>query len=143
MLRLLSLLFCLLAGPALAADVCSSLETQKFGAVINITASGQVITGLSNTRIFICSIEFTVTTAGTAALVEGTGATCATNIFGLAGGTTAATGWVFPATGSFAYGSGNGTVINPSADPNSLGANVCLLVASTGQVSGHITYARQ
>ena len=129
--------------PTRAADVCFSPESQKFGAVINLTASGQVIAGAPGTRIYICSISLLGTTAGSAALVEGTGTTCATNTFGLAGGATAATGWPLPATGGIAYGNGAGTIINPSADPNSLGANVCLLLATTGQTSGHITYVRQ
>lgn len=122
-------------------DPCS--QATKLGAPINLTASGQVITGTSAKKTYICAIDLMVTTAGSAALVEGTGTVCATNIFGLAGGTTAGTGWPIPATGGLTKGAGSGTVISPSADANGAAANVCLLLSGTGQTSGHISYVQQ
>jgi hypothetical protein len=123
-----------------SADPCSSAT--KLGASINLTASGQVITGAASKKTYICSIDIVSATAQNIALVEGTGSTCATNIFGLAGGTTAATGWNLSANGGLTKGAGSGTVYSPSADTNGTAANVCLLLSSTGQTSGQITYVQ-
>lgn len=122
-------------------DPCN--QATKLGAAINLTASGQVITGVASKKTYICGINLITATAQNIALVEGTGSTCATNTFGLAGGTTAATGWNFVAGGGLAPGDGNGTVISPSADSNATAANVCLLLSSTGQTSGSISYVQQ
>lgn len=122
-------------------DPCNQLT--KSGAPINLTASGQVITGTSAKKTYICSIDLVSATAQNIALVEGTGTVCATNIFGLAGGTSAATGWNFAANGGLTKGSGAGSVYSPSADTNGTAANVCLLLSSSGQTSGHITYVQQ
>lgn len=121
-------------------DPCSQLT--KLGAPISLTSSGQVITGTASNKIYICAFDLMGTTAGSAALVEGTGTVCATNIFGLAGGTTAATGWPLLAGAGLTKGSGNGTVISPSADANATAANVCILISGTGQTSGHISYVK-
>ena len=123
-------------------DPCWATNS-KSGAAINLTASGQVITGTASKKTWICSIDIVSATAQNIALVEGTGTTCATNIFGLAGGTTAATGWNLAANGGLTKGSGVGTVISPSADANATAANVCLLLSGTGQTSGQITYVQQ
>lgn len=122
-------------------DPCT--QGTKLGAPINLTASGQLITGTASKKTYICSIDLVSATAQNVALVEGTGTTCATNIFGLAGGTTAATGWNLAANGGLTKGSGAGTVYSPSADTNATAANVCLLSSSTGQISGQITYVQQ
>lgn len=128
-------------GGVAVGDPC--MGQAKLGAVVNLTASGQVITGTASKKTYICSLDIVVTTAGSVALVEGTGTTCATNIFGLAGGTTAGTGWPLAANGGLTKGSGVGTVYSPSADTNATAANVCLLLSGTGQTSGHITYVQQ
>lgn len=122
-------------------DPCG--QATKLGAPISLTASGQIITGASAKKTYICSIDIVSATAQNIALVEGTGTVCATNIFGLAGGTTAATGWNLSANGGLTKGSGVGTVYSPSADSNGTQANVCLLLSSTGQTSGQITYVQQ
>ena len=122
-------------------DPCS--QATKLGAPVNLTASGQVITGTSAKKTYICSIDIVSATAQNIALVEGTGTVCATNIFGLAGGTTAATGWNLVANGGLTKGAGVGTVYSPSADTNAAAANVCLLLSGTGQTSGQITYVQQ
>lgn len=135
------------ADPALvvalspAGDPC--LGSAKSGGVINLTASGQVITGTASKKTYICALNLVSATAQNIALVEGTGTTCATNIFGLAGGTTAATGWNLAANGGHNEGSGVGTVISPSADTNATAANVCLLLSGTGQTSGQVAYVQQ
>lgn len=130
-----------LPAAQVTTDPCSLLI--KNGAPINLTASGQIITGTSGKKTYICSINLVSATAQNVALVEGTGTTCATNIYGLAGGTTAATGWNLLANSGLTEGAGIGTVVSPSGDTNATAANVCLLSSSTGQISGHITYVQQ
>lgn len=122
-------------------DPCSTQT--KLGAPINLTASGQVITGTASKKTYICSLDVVSATTQNIALVEGTGSVCATNIFGLAGSTTAATGWNLAANGGLTKGSGDGTVYSPSADTNASAANVCLLLSGTGQTSGQITYVQK
>lgn len=124
---------------AITADPCGG--TKSF-APFSLTASGQIITGTAAQQVYICSINLVSATAQNIALVEGTGTTCATNIFGLAGGTTAATGWNLAANGGLTEGSGVATIINGSGDANKLAANVCLLLSSTGQTSGTIGYVK-
>ena len=122
-------------------DPCS--QQTKLGAVINTTGSLQIIAGTSAKKTYICAIDVVVSVAQNVALVEGTGTACATNIFGLAGGTTAATGWNFSANSGIARGAGNGTVYSPSADTNGSAANICLLSSGTAQLSGQISYVQQ
>src|SRR6185312_15016109 len=123
-------------GSANGAPLDPCFGSVKSNAPISLTASGQVIAGTSGKKTYICAIHFSATTAGSAAIVEGTGTTCATNIYGLDGGTTAATGLPVGADGGYAFGSGAGTVLWGSAATNATAANVCLPLASTGQVSG-------
>ncbi|HXD86813.1 MAG TPA: hypothetical protein VN641_09975 [Urbifossiella sp.] len=130
-------------GSANGAPLDPCFGQQKSGAAISLTASGQIIAGTAGKKTYICSIDVVSATAQNVALVEGTGTTCATNLFGLAGGTTAATGWNFAANGGLVKGSGIGTVYSPSADTNAAAANVCLLSSSTGQISGQIEYVQQ
>jgi hypothetical protein len=130
-----------LASNQTAADPCM-FQLKSF-ASINLTASGQVITGTASKKTYICSISLLSGTAQNVALVEGTGTTCATNIFGLAGGTTAATGWNLAANGGLTHGNGGGLIYYGSGDANATAANVCLLSSSTGQISGSIGYVQQ
>jgi len=140
------LLLAALALPAVAqqpvkivpGDPCATAT--KLSANINLTGSGQVITGTSSKTTYICSIDIVTATAQNIALVEGTGSTCGTSTAGMAGGTTAATGWNFAANGGLTKGAGIGTVFvaaNAAAD------NVCLLLSGSGQTSGSIQYVQQ
>jgi hypothetical protein len=130
-----------LASDQTVGDPCT--YAAKSFAPISLTASGQIITGTAAKKTYICSINLVSATAQNIALVEGTGTTCATNIFGLAGGTTAATGWNLAANSGHNLGSGVGTVIYGSGDANATAANVCLLLSSTGQTSGSIGYVQR
>jgi hypothetical protein len=121
-------------------DPCS--QATKAGTSINLTGSAQIIAGTSAKKTYICAMN--LVTAGTSiAMVEGTGSTCATNIFALIGGTTAATGLPLLANNGLTLGSGAGTVVSPSADANAAAANVCLLYNGNAQTSGHVSYVQQ
>ena len=123
---------CIASGPPLTATFAISASTQI------ITAGG------SSKKTYICSIDIQMNGgANTVALVEGTGSVCATNIYGLAGGTTAANGWSFAANSGLVKGNGTGTVYNPNADSNAGTANTCLLVGSATLVVGSIGYVQK
>jgi hypothetical protein len=107
---------------------------------INLIASGQVITGVTGKYTYICHLAIVSATAQNVALVEGTGAICASGTAGMAGGATAATGWNFGATNqSIVEGNGSAWAIATA----STGTNVCLLLSGTGQTSGVIQFVQQ
>lgn len=105
---------------------------------INITSNTQIITGTSSKQTYICSIALIAGAADNVALVEGTGATCGTDTAGMAGGSTAATGWNFAANGGLTLGNGQGVVARTATGAD----NVCLLVSTSPQVSGTIVWAQ-
>ncbi len=107
-------------------------------AVVNQTANTQIITGVSSQQTYICAINIVVGAADNVALVEGTGTTCGTGTAGMAGGSTAATGWNFAANGGLTVGSGRGIVAKTATAAD----NVCLLVSGSAQVSGTVVYAQ-
>lgn len=108
-------------------------------ALVNLAASGRVITGVAGKYTFVCHIGIVSATAQNIALVEGTGSTCGTGTAGMAGGATAATGWNLGVNGSVFAGTG-GSFVNATATS---GDDVCLLLSSTGQTSGVIQYVQQ
>lgn len=107
---------------------------------ISITAATAIIAGVAAKKIYICSIDLVVGAADNVALVEGTTTTtpCDTGTAGMAGGTTAATGWNFAANGGLTKGNGVGLLYITATAAD----NVCLLVSSAAQVSGAVTYAQ-
>ncbi len=121
-----------------SADPCAYLA--KSTANINLTGSGQIVTGTSSKTTYICSMDIVTATAQNIALIEGTGSNCGTSTAGMAGGATAATGWNFAANGGLTKGSGEGSVFIAS---NAAADNVCLLLSGSGQVSGSIQYVQK
>lgn len=107
--------------------------------VISQTASAQLVTGTSAKKIYICSINLVTAAANNVAMVEGTGTTCATGIAGMAGGTTAATGWNFAANGGLTEGNGMGSIMAEATNAD----NLCLLQSAAVQLSGVIGYVVQ
>lgn len=103
---------------------------------VSTTASAQLVTGVSGRKVFICGINLVTALANNVALVEGTGTMCATGIAGVAGGTTAATGWNLAANSGLAQGSGLGVIMQTAAAT----ANLCVLVSTATQLSGSIRY---
>jgi hypothetical protein len=105
---------------------------------ISLTANTQIITGASAKQTYVCSIAIVAAAATNVALVEGTGTTCATGTAGMAGGSTAATGWNFAANGGLTHGTGVGAIIRTATAAD----NVCLLVSAANQISGVITWTQ-
>ena len=121
-------------------DPCG--QSAKSFAPINQTGSKVVVTGVALTKTYICSIDFVTATMQNIALVEGTGSTCGTDTYGLAGGATAALGWNVVSNTSISRGNGTGTVYSGTADANHVGADTCLLLSGSGQTSGSIGYVQ-
>ena len=116
------------------ADPCAGAA--KILVPISQTTGTQIITGTASMRTYVCAITVMSATAQNIALVSGTGTVCATSIGAMIGGTTAATGWNFAANGGIALGNGSGTVAKSDTDAD----NICILMSSTGQLSGVISY---
>lgn len=126
------------SGNSLLFDPCSQLAHSQ--AVINLTASGQLITGTASKQTYICFLQFAISsTADNVALVEGTGSTCGTSTAGMAGGSTAATGWNLLANGSVTGGSLDRWSFKTATQAD----NVCLLASSGAQISGVVNYVQQ
>lgn len=100
----------------------------------------KIITLASSKNTYICSIQIVSAGANNVALIDGTNSTtdCNAATHGLAGGTTAATGWNFAANGGLTQGSGIGVI----AATVTVSHDVCLLASATTQVSGVISYTQ-
>ena len=118
----------------LTLDPCTS--TAKVYVSISQTTGTQLFTGTASNRTYVCSIHVVSATAQNIALVAGTGTVCATSTVGLMGGSTAATGWNFAANGGLAIGNGAGAIAKSTVNAD----NICILMSSTGQLSGNISY---
>ena len=126
-----------IGGSAVVADPCRQLGGTL--APFSLTANGTIITGTSGKQTYICSFNLITATAQNIALVEGTGTGCTSVSAGLAGGTTAATGWNLAANGGLTYGNGAAWVFKTTTAAD----NVCLLLSGSGQVSGSARYVQQ
>lgn len=95
-----------------------------------------MVTGVSGRQVRICAFHMVTLAANSVAWLEGTGATCGTGTAGMAGGTTAASGYNFAANGGLATGSGLGEVLTTVTT----GDSVCLITSATTQLSGFLKY---
>lgn len=128
-----------LAGSALQAEPCQTVA--KNYTPISLTTNTQIITGTSAKQTYICAINLTAPNTNVA-LVEGTGSVCATGIAGMAGGTTAATGWKFADATAPGVGITQGNGASAIMRTATAADNVCLLVSAANQVSGHIVWVQ-
>jgi hypothetical protein len=127
----------------LGVDPCQSSGTIKSNAVINVvTATTTQLVALSGTKtIYVCGYSFTIdssaTSAATALIEYGTGASCGT-------GTTALTGTYGTATAT----AGPAILIIPgpyagTAFSTAAGNALCILTAGTTvNVQGQLTYVQ-
>jgi len=122
--------------PALVVGVSPNSLGCTGAGVANTTSTPISVT--ASTQIYVCSLNLIAGVADNVALVEGTGTTCGTGTAGIAGGSTAATGWNFAANGGLTLGNGIGIIARTATAAD----NVCLLVSGSGQVSGNIVWAQ-
>lgn len=118
----------------LTIDPCTSVA--KVFVPISQTTGTQLFTGTASNRTYVCNVHVISATTQNVAFVSGTGTVCATGTHALSGGTTAGTGWNLIANEGVNVGAGYGSVMKSTTDAD----NVCLLMSSTGQVSGTISY---
>lgn len=113
--------------------VCDSYKVVS----VSTATTTLLVTGVSGRQVRICSLHLITTLADNAALIEGTGATCGTGSAGMAGGTTAASGYNLAANGGLTLGSGIGTVMMTAT----AGDSVCIVTSASTQLSGGVSYA--
>src|ERR1700674_3248287 len=104
---------------------------------ISTATTTLIVTGVSGRQVRICAQHMIAAAADNVAWIEGTGATCGTGTAGMAGGTTAASGYNFAANGGIAEGSGLGSVL----ETVTAGDSICLVTSASVQLSGGIKYA--
>lgn len=124
------------SGNARVPVVCDSWAPFSLAS----TTALKIITLASSKNTYICSINILSAAANNVALIDGTNSTtdCNAATHGLAGGTTAATGWNFAANGGLTQGTGIGVI----AATVTVSHDVCLLASGSGQVSGVISYTQ-
>lgn len=103
---------------------------------ISTATTTLLITGVAGRQVRITAIHFIAAGADNIALIEGTGATCGTGTAGMAGGTTAATGYNLVANQGYTFGSGLGTVMQTVT----AGDSVCAVTSAAVQLSGGIEH---
>jgi len=103
---------------------------------ISTATTTLLITGVSGRQVRISALHLIAAGADNVALIEGTGATCGTGSLGMAGGTTAASGYNLAANGGLAFGSGFGTILQTVTT----GDSVCAVTSAAVQLSGGIEY---
>lgn len=117
-------------------DPCSGIA--KTHIAINIsTATTTELTGAlsgASTYYYVCSLDIVTAGANNVALVDDDTDGCGSPTAGLAGGTTAASGWNLAANGGIVKGNGTGTVYK-AVTANSV---LCLVTSAATQLSGSI-----
>ena len=136
----LSLLLVLVVGASLASPAGAQVNAPRISCpnytVISQTASAIIIPKLAGANTYICSLILIANQP--TALVEGTGSACGTGTAGMAGGTTAATGFILASTSTLNLGDGTAPVMKTATK----GDDVCLLQAGTPQVSGVVNWVQ-
>lgn len=128
-----------IAGSTLVADPCE-VNTPTY-TPINVSASGstKIITGTSAKKTYICHIDLVTNAANNVALIEGTVTNCGTGTAGIAGGTTAASGWNFSVNGGISLGMGRYSVNQSATNAD----DVCLITSAATQLSGGVKWVQQ
>jgi hypothetical protein len=108
---------------------------------INIVtaANTTIVTGTAAKKTYVCYLFLYASAAENVAIIEGSGTNCATSPLGLAGGNTAATGFLLVANQGLPFGTGANAVMASTVNAN----DVCLITSSTAQLSGVVVTAVQ
>lgn len=117
-------------------DPCGGIAKTHIAINISTAATTELtasLAGASN-NYYICSIDLVTAAANNVALTDDDSDNCTSVTSGLAGGTTAASGWNFAANGGLVKGNGMGTVYKT----NGTNRVVCLVTSAATQLSGSI-----
>ena len=104
---------------------------------ISTATTTLLVAGVASRKIRFGSMILMAAGADNVAFIEGTGATCGVGTAGMAGGTTAATGFNLIANQGYTFGSGVGTVLQTFT----AGDSVCVVTSAAVQLSGQGNYA--
>ena len=117
-------------------DPCQGTAKTHIPINISTATTTELTPSLSGaaTYYYVCSIDIVTAAANNVALVDDNTDGCGSVTAGLAGGTTAATGWNFSANSGLAKGNGSGTVFK-AVTANSV---LCLVTSAATQLSGSI-----
>lgn len=117
-------------------DPCNGVAKTHIPINISTATTTELTPSLAgaSTHYYICSIDLVTAGANNVALVDDDSDNCGSVTSGLAGGTTAASGWNFAANGGLSKGNGDSTVFKTG------GTNrvVCLVTSAAVQLSGSI-----
>ena len=99
-----------------------------------LTNTSRILTGVSGSYTFLCGLFLFAAGTVNVGIIEGTGNTCASNISGLIGGTTAATGPNLTAQTGF--------VLPFAIATSRTNMDFCLISSATIQLSGVVTWVQ-
>jgi hypothetical protein len=120
-------------------DPCVTIAKNFYPVNVSTATTTLAVTGTASKKTYICSVNLVAAAADNVALIEGGGATCTTApTAGLAGGTSAASGWNFAANGGLTLGGGSGSIMAAATAAN----NVCLVTSAATQLSGTIVWVQ-
>lgn len=119
------------------SDPCTALAKTFIPINISTATTTELTPSLAgaSTNYYVCSLNLVTAGANNVALTDDDTDNCASVTSGLAGGTTAASGWNFAANGGMTFGNGQSSVFKTN------GANrvLCLVTSAAVQLSGTIT----
>lgn len=119
------------------SDPCSRLAKTFIPINISTNTTTEITPSLagSSTNYYVCSLNLVTAGANNVALVDDDSDGCGSVTSGLAGGTTAASGWNFAANGGIAIGNGASSVFK------TVGTNrvICLVTSAATQLSGSMS----
>lgn len=127
------------AVQAALADPCAAATKAYVSFSISTATTTQLIAASASNFNYICSISVgPVQAADNIALIEDDTSACASPTAGMAGGTTAASGWNIAANGGLTFGNGLGTIYKTAATNR----YTCLITSAATQASGAISYVQ-
>ncbi len=116
-------------------DPCDGAAKTAVPFSVSSATTTQLVAASASNKVYVCHIDIVVASANNIALVEDGDASCASPTAGMAGGTTAATGWNLTGNG-ISVGNGVGSVFQTAA----VNRYVCIITSGTAQTSGNIMY---
>lgn len=117
-------------------DPCSGVAKTHIPINISTATTTELTPSLAgaSTHYYVCSIDLVTAAANNVALVDDDTDNCASVTSGLAGGTTAGSGWNFAANGGLTKGNGDSMVFKTGGTNRVL----CLVTSAATQLSGSI-----
>lgn len=117
-------------------DPCSGVAKTFLPFSITTATTTELTPSLAgaSTNYYVCALNLVTANANNVALTDDDTDNCASVTSGLAGGTTAASGWNFAANGGMTFGNGQSSIFKTN------GANrvLCLVTSAATQLSGSI-----